>query len=233
MGWFSGNPAELFELPPSDEAKHFIEYVGGVDAVLRKANDDFRKENYRWLATALNHVVFAHPDHEEAKDLLARTYEKLAEAAENAPWRNFFLSGATELRQGVKPATMVNTGSHDMRSGISLESYLDYLAMRVNHPVAVDHPMSLLFSITDRGDPYLVTLSNGVLNYSRSARNDNAANASLTCDFETLDRLINRQITVDDARKRGAITLTGDTAKISEFFQLIDQFKFWYNIVTP
>ena len=49
----------------------------------------------------LNHVVFAEPDHEAAKELLADTFEQLGYGAENGTWRNVYLSGATELRHGT------------------------------------------------------------------------------------------------------------------------------------
>ena len=45
-------------------------------------------------------MVFADPDHAEAKALLADAYEQLGYGAENGTWRNFYLMGAYELRHG-------------------------------------------------------------------------------------------------------------------------------------
>src|ERR1700761_7037686 len=59
MGWFDGNPAHLWELPPADAAKKHVEYMGGADAVIEKVKAE--DGNPRWAAQVLNYVVFADP----------------------------------------------------------------------------------------------------------------------------------------------------------------------------
>jgi alkyl sulfatase BDS1-like metallo-beta-lactamase superfamily hydrolase len=43
LGWFDGNPATLDELPPEEAAKKFVEYMGGADAILKKAKEDYAR----------------------------------------------------------------------------------------------------------------------------------------------------------------------------------------------
>ena len=100
MGWFDGNPARLWPHPPEALAGRYVEAIGGIDRVVELAQQAFDSGDFRWAATLLDHAVFADSEHDGARTLLADTLEQLAYGAENATWRNFFLSGATELRDG-------------------------------------------------------------------------------------------------------------------------------------
>ena len=94
--------------------KKFVEYTGGADSIIAKAQADYNKGQYRWVATALNYVVFADPDNSDAKELLAKNYDQMGYQAESGSWRTFYLSGVNELRDGVKKAATPNTGSPGM-----------------------------------------------------------------------------------------------------------------------
>jgi alkyl sulfatase BDS1-like metallo-beta-lactamase superfamily hydrolase len=83
--------------------------MGGADAVLAKAKESYAKGDYRWVAQVVNHVVFADPDNQAAKDLQADALEQLGYQAESGPWRNFYLTGAKELREGVAKLPTPNT----------------------------------------------------------------------------------------------------------------------------
>jgi len=111
MGWYDGNPAHLNPLPEAESAERYVAMMGGADRVLEQARAEFEetdemdpadgRRTYRWLAELLNKVVFAQPDHSEAKALLAKVYEQLGYQAQSGPWRDVYLSGANELRQGA------------------------------------------------------------------------------------------------------------------------------------
>lgn len=101
LGWFDGNPAHLDELPPVEASTKYVELMGGADAVLAAAQEAYDNGEYRWVAQLVNHVVFADPDNTDAKLLQAAALEQLGYQAESGPWRNFYLSGAEELRNGV------------------------------------------------------------------------------------------------------------------------------------
>ena len=101
MGWFDMNPAHLHPLPPAEASTRYVEYMGGAAAVLARARRDMEGGEYRWVAEAANHVVFADPVNQEARDLLADCFEQLGYQAEAGTWRNIYLSGAQELRDGI------------------------------------------------------------------------------------------------------------------------------------
>ena len=132
LGWFDGNPATLHELPPVEASKNYVEFMGGADAVLAKAKESYDKGDYRWVAQVVNHVVFADPDNQAAKDLQADALEQLGYQAESGPWRNFYLTGAKELREGVAQLPTPNTASPDTVRAMTLEMFFDYLGVRLN-----------------------------------------------------------------------------------------------------
>lgn len=232
FGWFSGNPSELHELQPSDEGAKFVEYAGGADAVIEKARTDFENGEYRWVATALNHVVFAEPDNVEAKALLADTLTQLGYQAESGPWRNFYLSGAKELREGIRPTGTPSTASPDMIRSLPLDIYLDYLAVRLNHPEAADADMTLNLVLPDVGEKLILTVSNGVLNYTVGEQAEDA-DATVTMDRSVLDAVNLGETTLEAERENGAVRIEGDAAKVEQFVTLLDNFEFWFDIVTP
>ncbi|MBW2231868.1 MAG: MBL fold metallo-hydrolase [Deltaproteobacteria bacterium] len=232
FGFFTGNPADLHPLPPEAAGKKFVEYMGGAGAVIKKARADYERGEYRWAATALNHVVFADPENKKAKDLLARTYEQMGYQAESGPWRNFYLSGAKELRDGVVKTATPNTGSPDIVRNLGLETYLDYLAVRLDHPKAAGRYMTFNITLPDVGEKFVISVENGVMNYTLG-KHAKKPDAAVTLDRAVLDDINLGQTSFDQAVADGKAKITGNSAKFDEFLSLLDRFEFWFNIVTP
>ena len=101
MGWYDANPIHLGELEPTERAKKFVEYLGDVDEVLRKAREDYDKGEYQWVAEITDMLVFADPQNQDARYLCADALEQLAYQAESGTWRNAYLCAAQELRFGT------------------------------------------------------------------------------------------------------------------------------------
>lgn len=172
MGWFDGNPAHLWSHTPENAATRYVEYMGGADAVLQKARISFAEGDFRWVAEVVNHVVFADPTNTEARELLAETYTQLGFAAENATWRNFFLTGAKELRgSGPPPGRGLGAG---LLAHLSTEQVLDVAAIRLDGMAVGD--FSCRIQLIDNADDshWLVRCENAVLSYVRDRRIDDA-----------------------------------------------------------
>ena len=178
MGWFDGNPAHLWQHPPVEAAVRYVDYMGGADAVVAKARDSFDAGDFRWVAEVLGHVVFAEPAHVEARALLADALEQLGYGAESGTWRNFYLSGATELRSGSFGTPAV-TASPDMLGSLSPAMVFDALALRIDGPRSWDERLTIDVVLTDRPDRFRLTLANGVLTHSAKPRVD-AADVTLS-----------------------------------------------------
>lgn len=231
MGWYDGNPSSLDELPPEPAAKKYLEYMGGEAAVLERARRDFANGEYRWVATALRHVVFANPASVEGKALLADAYEQLGYQAESGPWRSIYLQGATELRNGVPKGGAVATASPDILAAMPPELLFDYMAVRLNGPKAAGRKITVNFDFTDLARQYAVTIENGVLNHAPAL--EPGADATLTIAKRELDKIQLKQLTMQQALAAGTARLDGRAAAFGELMALLDDFPFWFNIVTP
>ena len=231
FGYFDGNPANLNPLPPTAEAKKFVDYVGGADALLDKAQADYDNGEFRFAATALNHLVFAQPDNDAAANLLAKTYQQLAYQAESGSWRNFYLTGAQELTLGVMDLPRPNTASPDMIKSIPMNLYFDLLAVKIDGTKAAKKDLELNFVISDTEDKAHLFLSGGALHHRMGTTKDDIPTLSIT--RAGLDALNLKQKTVADLRKDGSVKMSGNPLKIKAFFDLIEDPEYWFEIVRP
>ncbi len=167
----------------------------------------------------LNRVVFAEPTHAAARELLADAYEQLGYGSENGTWRNFYLSGATELRDGSFGTPTV-TGSRDMVAQLSPPMLFDALAVRINGPRAWDDRLTVDVRLTDTDERYRLQLSNGVLTYSAADRTD-SADATLTCSRAALPALALGQLTAG-ALSQAGIEIGGDVSVLDRLSALLD-----------
>lgn len=117
--------------------------------------------DYRWVAEVVSHVVFADPTNAEARELEARALEQLGYQAENGSWRNFFLMGGLELREGAK-GTQVSATSPDMLGALSLEQLLAGIASPRRRDARRRGPRLVLNRAID-GERAVTTLNDGHL----------------------------------------------------------------------
>ncbi len=232
LGWFDGNPSTLHQLPPVEASQKYIEYMGGSASVLEKARQDYQKGNYRWTAQILNHLVFANPENQEAKALLANALEQMGYQAENGPWRNFYLTGAKELREGVHPLPIPDINSLDLIAAMPTELFFDYLAIRLNGPKAAENPVSLNINLPDINEKYLLQVKNGVLNYF-PRRNSAQANTTIILNRSDFNRLVLGSSKLEELVESKKIHIEGNLEVLNQFLSLLDPFNFWFNIVEP
>jgi alkyl sulfatase BDS1-like metallo-beta-lactamase superfamily hydrolase len=231
MGWFDGNPAHLWEYPPEEAAKRYVEYMGGADAVLARARQSFDAGDYRWVAQVTSHVVFADPKNAAALELEARALEQLGYGAENATWRNFYLMGARELRHGVSASATV-AASPDVIVALTVEQLIDALAIRIDGPKAWDKRIGLNLALTDTGEQYALTLENGALTYV-AGKQAADADATITLERSALNTLITGQATIQQQVQAGHIKIAGNAARLQELFSLVEPLAPAFDIVTP
>jgi len=231
MGWFDGNPAHLWEHPPQEQARRYLEFMGGAEAVLEKARESFEGGDYRWVAEVVNHVVFAEPENRAARELQADALEQLGYGAENATWRNFFLVGARELREGIG-GTPTATAPPDIVANLSVEQLLDAMAIRLDGPRAWEHHLRIDWVIADPDEAHALTLRNGVLRH-RHGRHEPAADAALLIDREALDQLLLKTADIGELAESGRLQVEGGGAKIGELLGLLDEPDPGFAIVTP
>jgi alkyl sulfatase BDS1-like metallo-beta-lactamase superfamily hydrolase len=231
MGWFDGNPAHLWQHEPVEGARRYVEFMGGAAEALEKARGSFEEGDYRWVAEVAGHVVFADPGNEEARRLQADALEQLGYGCENATWRNFFLMGAKELREGVS-GTPTSTAPRDIVARLSVEQLLDAMAIRLDGPRAWGRRLRIDWVVTDPDEEHALTLRNGVLSH-RPGRHEPAAEAALAVDRAALDALLLKTADIGELAESGRLKVEGDGAKLGELLGLLDEPDPGFAIVTP
>jgi alkyl sulfatase BDS1-like metallo-beta-lactamase superfamily hydrolase len=234
LGFFDGNPANLHPHPPVEAARRYVAYMGGAEAVLERARADHEAGDDRWVAEVVKHVVFAEPDNRPARELLADALTQLGYRAESGPWRNFYLTGAKELRDGVVVLPTPSTSSPDVIAAMPTALILDYLAIRLQHREAVDLAGSSVLALTDVEERHLLELSNGVLHNRRLADDEEvAAGATITTTRTALDALLGMDDPAAALAGGGEVQVEGDPSALLAVFGLLDDFPFWFEIVAP
>ncbi|WP_329522456.1 alkyl/aryl-sulfatase [Spirillospora sp. NBC_01491] len=224
MGWFDGNPAHLWELPPAESAARHVEIMGGADAILPKARAAVDAGEMRWATQLLNYVVFADPGSTEAREMLAGVYDKLGHGSENGTWRNFYLQGAAELR-GNKPSISLDSASPDVVRALGIDQVFDSIAIRIDAPRAWDTRLTIDWNFTDLKEEVRLSLANGVLTQTRS-HDGTSADLVLTL---TKPQLLGLVATGD----LGGIRSDGDSGALTTLMGLLDDVDHNFDIVTP
>lgn len=230
LGAFDGNPATLNPLEPVAAASRYVAFMGGAEAVLEKARASFADGDYRWVAEVVNHVVFADPDNLDARALQADALEQLGYQSESPVWRNFYLSGASELRHGVPfDAPGPPTLGPDVVANLSTSMVLDHLAIRLDGTRAGDRALALHLRVTDRDDDlWTLTVRHGILDAAPGLRGD--ATAVVTTTHAGLVALVFGPQYAPDAPEP---VIDGDASALGDLLGLLDSFRFWFPLAGP
>lgn len=243
LGFFDGNPAHLHELPPAESAARYVELMGGAAAVLERATDAYEAGEYRWVAELVNKVVFADPSNTAARELQAATLEQMGYQAESGPWRNFFLTGAQELRNGTPDLAGGRGGSAspDTVRAMTTGQFFDYLAVRLNGAAAGVLALTFEFVFTDTGERFAVELSNGSLHHravgarpsGTRAPDAPATDAQVRLTRENLNRFFLGEVDLLELVGSGEVVVTPDPAPLVTLVGLLDSFSPWFAIIEP
>lgn len=232
LGWYDANPASLNPLPPVARARKYVEYMGGAAAAIARAREDFAAGEYRWVAEAMSHVVFADASNAEARRLGADALEQLGYAAESATWRNAYLLGALELRQEQLAAAARAAISPDVVRAMSLDLFFDYLGVRLDGERAEGVRLVINWVFPDLGRTYVLSLEHSALTCLADRRSE-AADATVTLERAVLNRLVLREVAFEEAVAGGLVAIDGDADKVARLFTLVDDFALMFEVVEP
>ncbi len=223
LGWYDGNPAHLWQHPPEAAAARYVQVIGGVDATVARAWEFFDQGDLRFAAELASHAVFADPDNDAARDLLATVLEHLAYGSECATWRNCYLTGAQELRTGKIEHTEVSSAG--LAPALTITQLFDSAAIRVDGPKAWGERLSIAWHFTDTHENYRMELSNGALIHYPTT-DSRAADLTVTLTKSQLLQFL-------ASAKADGIDMSGDPAVIGRLMSLIDDPNPDFAVVTP
>lgn len=243
MGWFDANPAHLNPLPAAQSSSKYVGMMGGEENILAKAKAFFEQGEYRWVAELLNHIVFANPDNTEAKSLLASTYNQLGYQAESAPWRNFYLMGAQELKQGVSNKGIDLASMEEILKNTPVAKFFESMAVRLNSEKAKDEVFNIVLNFTDINESYLLKVDNSVLHHyvlekgsieqDFVDKNTAKINASLSLTHSLFVKILIGKAGIKNTLFSDDLSVDGSIFDLVNFFRLFDTPAGNFNIVTP
>ncbi|MEY4400983.1 MAG: hypothetical protein RL072_848 [Actinomycetota bacterium] len=236
LSWYDGNPANLHKLPPSEVGKRYVELAGGAPALLAHAESAFDRGDYRWVAELVNHLVFAEPTNEKARSLQARALEQLGYQAESATFRNAYLMGAMELRQGPPANPNPNVRARALVREMTVDQVFDTIAVRTISENLGGVSLATNWTFTDLAgtldERWILGVSNRTIFSTRGAHADDAA-ATVTLTRAKFLDVVLQDTTFVDAINGGDVTVSGDAGSLITIFGNLDTFSMGFPIVEP
>lgn len=227
LGWFDGNPANLHKHPPQAAGRRYVALAGGAEALLEKAQAAYEAGDYRWVAEVVSHLVFAEPENMAARRLEAAALEQLGYQAESGPWRDFYLTGAQELRN-PRPATPApRQGAAGQLRSLPGDQLLDALSVRLNGEAAGAAEIGVTVCFTDTDELFAVSVENAVLHHRAGE-----AGPRVSLSRATLVALLTGEKTAEAAVAEGVLAGEG-SGELAKLLALLDRFDFWFEIVAP
>jgi len=237
MGWFDANPANLNPLPETQSSRRYITLMGGSTNVLAQAKISFEKGEFRWVAELLNRLIFAEPENNAAKKLLATTYQELGYQAESAPWRNFYLTAALELREGVAKKGINLASMEEILKNTPIDKFFESMSVRLNSEKASDESYKILLNFTDINERYLLVLNNSVLHHyqlpSIESTEKTDVDAKLNLTHGLFVKILIGKVGIKNTLFSDDLSVDGSIIDLVIFFTLFDKPTGQFNIVTP
>jgi alkyl sulfatase BDS1-like metallo-beta-lactamase superfamily hydrolase len=236
LSWYDGNPANLYRLPPTEVGRRYVELAGGSEQLLESAHHSFAAGDYRWVVELVNHLVFADPSNGQARALQADALEQLGYQAESATFRNAFLTGARELREGPPKALNQIGRGRGLLNAMTIEQIFDTMAIRLKSENVGGVNLRINWTFTDlqgtSDELWVLSLSHRTLS-SISGRHDQAAALSITMTRTLLISIVAQEESFLDQISSGGIVIDGDTQALLTVFGNFEVFDGGFGIVEP
>ncbi|NRA61963.1 MAG: MBL fold metallo-hydrolase, partial [Psychrobium sp.] len=232
MGWYDANPANLNPLPNEKSANDYIELMGGKDIVLQKSQQYYAQGNYRFTAELLNKLIFSDSNNQAARALLATTYEQLGYQSEAGSWRNAYLSGAKELRDGPTKQRIELSKMTDILVNTPIDKFFETLAVRLDSDAADGVDLTIRITFNDLKLNYTLGVKNSVLRVLKDTEIKDI-NASLSLTHRLFINVLTGQISAKDLLLSDELSVEGSTLDLIKFLSLFEQPTADFNIVSP
>ena len=230
LGYWDANPATLIPLAPRDSAPLYVEMMGGADKIIAKGKQLYDEGKYHHATEILNKLVYAEPQNQPAKDLLADVFEQIGYQKESPSVRNSFLAAALELRSGIPGGIPPKSSGPDMIRAMSTDLWLDFLAIRIDNQKVGAGSFVVNLLTPDNGEKFAVEMSNATLT---SIKGVTAANPDLTITVNRseLELVMMGQATFDKLLAEGKAKFEGNRKPFDRLREMLVQFDLDFEIM--
>ncbi|MGD1977547.1 MAG: alkyl sulfatase dimerization domain-containing protein [Gammaproteobacteria bacterium] len=230
LGYWDGNPTTLIPLSPADSAPLYVEMMGGAEPILARGRALYEEGKYRHAQEILNKLVYAEPENQEAKDLLADVFEQIGYQQESPSVRNSFLAAAYELRNGIPSGASPKTGGPDMISAMTTGLWLDFLGIRLDSEKAEGQAFKINLVTPDNGEKFVVELSNGTLTNIAGFQADDA-DLTISINRSDLEKTMMGAMSFDEQITAGKADLKGDREPYQQLKTMLVQFDLGFEMM--
>jgi alkyl sulfatase BDS1-like metallo-beta-lactamase superfamily hydrolase len=223
IGYWDANPATLIPLSPRDSAPLYVEMMGGASKIMAKGTELADQGKYREAMEILNKLVYAEPQNQAAKDLLADVFEQIGYQKESPSVRNSFLGAAYELRHGIPGGASPKSSGPDTVRAMATELWLDFLGIRLDSKKAEGMKFVINLVTPDNGEKFVVEMNNATLT---NIKGQQAKNPDLTLiiNRSDLEEVMAGKVSMDAQIANGKAKLVGDRKPIDQFKSILVQF---------
>jgi linear primary-alkylsulfatase len=230
LGYWDANPSTLIPLSPKDSAPLYVEMMGGAEKIMAKGIELYNEGKYRHAQEILNKLVYAEPQNQQAKDLLADSFEQTGYQQESPSVRNSFLAAALELRSGIPEGASPKTGGPDMIKAMTTELYLDFLGIRMDSTKADGMQFKINLVTEDNNEKFVVEMSNATLTNIADQQADDA-DLTITTNRSDLEPVMMGAMTFDELISSGKATLDGDRDVYEQLKTTLVQFELGFELM--
>ena len=231
LGWYDAHPANLSPLPPARAGAGYVELAGGREALIAAARRAHDAGDFRWAAELLKHAVFADAGDAEAREALARAFEQMGYLAESSAWRNAYLTGALEARDGAPERGVTLARMADLLGYVPVARFLDRMAASIDGVEAEGLSIIVNLTFPDRGENHVLRLENAVLRHAEGPPAPDAS-ATLTLSTALFIRLMAGQAGAMDLLTSGEARIDGSVVDLARLFALVERAPGTFPIVT-
>ncbi len=204
--------------------------MGGSEKIMTKGQELHDQGKYRAASEILDKLVFAEPQNQAAKDLLADVYEQLGYQQENPGLRNAFLAGAYELRSGIPEGASPKTSGPDMIRAMTTDLFLDFLGIRMDGRKAEGMAFKINLVTPDNGEKYLIELSNSALTNIEGYQADDA-DLTITINRSDLEQVMMGAKSLQAQIEDGTAKVDGDVGVLEQLASTMVDFELGFEIL--
>jgi alkyl sulfatase BDS1-like metallo-beta-lactamase superfamily hydrolase len=230
LGHWDTNPATLIPLSPGDSAPLYVEMMGGADSIMTKGRELHDQGKYLEASEILNKLIYAEPQNQAAKDLLADVYEQIGYQQENPGLRNSFLAGAYELRSGIPEGASPESAGPDVIRAMTTGLFLEFLGIRMDSTKAEGFEFKINLATPDNGEKYVVELSNATLTNIEGYQADDA-DLTITINRSDLEQVMMGAKSLQAQIEDGTAKIDGDVGVLQQLASAMVEFELGFEIL--
>ena len=204
--------------------------MGGAEAITNRARTLYDQGQYRLAMEILNKLIYAEPQNQQGKDLLASVFEQLGYQYESASMRNVFLSSAQELRDGAAPVGGRRSISPSQARAMTTTQWWDALGTRVDSSQADGMEFTINLITPDTGQNFVIEMSGATLSNIEGFLSDDA-DVTVTMNRSDLELVIMGRASLTSQLQAGVGSAVGNQEVLLQLDSVLVEFDPGFEIM--